>query len=85
MDDATKEIFREMITALDGCTVALEAEAEREKRQPSRNGLRQVTAQRRLEAVEKLIERAQDHYDRTSRRPDPFGEAFNSGDGTYRP
>jgi len=61
MDSTTKELFREMITALDGCTVALEADAAREKRKPAANGLRQITAQSRLAAVETLIERAMAH------------------------
>lgn len=62
MDATTKEIFQEMIIALDGCTVALEAEAEREKRRnKTEGGLREITAQDRLDAVEKLIKRASDH------------------------
>lgn len=62
MDSETKELFQEMIIALDGCTVALEAEARREKRRnATEGGLREITAQRRLEAVERLIKRASDH------------------------
>lgn len=66
MDPTTEELFQEMIVALDGCTIALEADAKREKRKPATNGLRKITAQRRLAAVEKLIGRATAHLDAAS-------------------
>jgi hypothetical protein len=59
----TKDLFQRMLLALDGCTVALEAEANREKRAPVVNGLRKITAQSRLEHVEKLIAVASEHLD----------------------
>ena len=59
MDTADRELMWQLMVQLDAALPLLEAAAAREKRQPARGALKQITHKLRLQHVKDLLNRAE--------------------------